>query len=77
MYTIHVIFELNHNLARFPYFKRIENLKWAKYKIQNQFLNHFTQFGIILLRQFPTQFHEIKENYQNLTIRNSMEQNFM
>ena len=29
--------------------------------------NQFIQFGITLLRGFPTQFQEIKENYQNLS----------
>ena len=39
--------------------------------------NQFIQFVGTLLGGFPAQFQEIKENYQNLTIKNSMEQMFL
>ena len=39
--------------------------------------NQFKQFGITLLNGFSKQSQEMKENYQNSTIKNSMAQIFM
>ena len=60
--TTIIIFELNHILDGFLIFREFQ---MDKIKHLESIFNQFIQFGITLSRVLPTQFQEIKENYQN------------